>query len=65
VGGRLTDGDSYAGGSLRVMGTSFGTGHGAGVAAAVYAQSQDSDYNISVQKELVRQNAHLKLGQDA
>jgi hypothetical protein len=30
VGGRLTDGDSYAGGSLRVMGTSFGTGHAAG-----------------------------------
>jgi hypothetical protein len=64
VGGRLTDGDSYAGGSLRVMGTSFGTGHGAGVAAAVYAQSQESDY-IYVQRELVRQNAHLKLGQDA
>jgi len=64
VGGRLTDGDSYAGGSLRVMGTSFGTGHGAGVAAAVYAQSQESDY-ISVQRELVRQNVHLKLGQDA
>jgi hypothetical protein len=63
VGGRLTDGDSYAGGSLRVMGTSFGTGHAAGVAAAVYAQSQETDY-ISVQRELVRQNAHLKLGQD-
>jgi hypothetical protein len=46
------------------MGTSFGTGHGAGVAAAVYAQSQESDY-ISVQRELVRQNAHLNLGQDA
>src|SRR6202163_136783 len=64
VGGRLTDGDSYAGGSLRVMGTSFGTGHGAGVAAAVYAQSRESDC-ISVQRELVRQNANLKLGQDA
>src|SRR6266404_4192432 len=62
VGGRLTDGDSYAGGSLRVMGTSFGTGHAAGVAAAVYAQSQGSEY-IFVQKELVRQNAHLKLDQ--
>src|SRR6266478_6696349 len=59
VGGRLTDGDSYAGGSLRVMGTSFGTGHAAGVAAAVYAQSQGSEY-ILVQKELVRQNAHIK-----
>src|ERR1700680_1249527 len=63
VGGRLTDGDSYAGGSLRVMGTSFGTGHAAGVAAAVYAQSQGSEYSF-VQKELVRQNAHLKLGKD-
>ena len=61
VGGRLTDGDSYAGGSLRVMGTSFGTGHAAGV-AAVYAQSQGSEYNF-VQKELVRQNAHIKLDQ--
>jgi len=62
VGGRLTDGDSYAGGSLRVMGTSFGTGHAAGVAAAVYAQSQGSEY-IFVQKELVRQNARIKLDQ--
>src|SRR5216683_151287 len=62
VGGRLTDGDSYAGGSLRVMGTSFGTGHAAGVAAAVYAQSQGSEC-IFVQKELVRQNAHIKLDQ--
>jgi hypothetical protein len=59
--GRLTDGDSYAGGSLRVMGTSFGTGHAAGV-AAVYAQSQEREH-ISVQKELVRQNAHIKLDQ--
>ena len=60
VGGRLTDGDSYAGGSLRVMGTSFGTGHGAGVAAALYAQSKERDY-ASVQQELVHQNAHIKL----
>src|SRR5260370_13017914 len=63
VGGRLTDGDSYAGGSLRVMGTSFGTGQGAGVAAALYTQSKERDY-LSVQKELVRQHAHLKLDQD-
>ena len=61
VGGRLTDGDSYAGGSLRVMGTSFGTGHAAGV-AAIYAQSQGSE-SIIVQKELVRQNAHIKFDQ--
>ena len=39
----------------------FGTGHAAGV-AAVYAQSQGSEY-IFVQKELVRQNAHIKLDQ--
>ena len=58
----IRDGDSYAGGSLRVMGTSFGTGHAAGVAAALYAQSQGSEY-ILVQKELVRQNAHIKLDQ--
>jgi len=60
VGGRLTDGDGYAGGSLRVMGTSFGTGQGAGVAAALYAQSKGRDYT-SVQQELVHQNAHIKL----
>ncbi|MDB4933904.1 MAG: FAD-dependent oxidoreductase [Labilithrix sp.] len=64
VGGRLTDGDSYAGGSLRVMGTSFGTGHGAGVAAAIYAQSKERDY-VPVQRELLRQNAHLALDQEA
>jgi hypothetical protein len=60
VGGRLTDDDSYAGGSLCVMGTSFGTGHGVGVAAALYAQSKERDYTY-VQKELVHQNAHVKL----
>jgi hypothetical protein len=59
VGGRLTDGDCYAGGSLRVMGTSFGTGHGAGVAAALHAQSEGRDH-IPVQKELVRQNARVE-----
>jgi hypothetical protein len=46
------------------MGTSFGTGHGAGVAAALYAQSKERDYR-SVQKELLRQNAHVKLDQEA
>jgi succinate dehydrogenase/fumarate reductase flavoprotein subunit len=64
VGGRLTDGDGYAGGSLRVMGTSFGTGHGAGVAAALYAQSNARDY-LTVRKELVRQHAHVELHQTA
>ena len=35
--GRAADGDQYAGGSLRVMGTALATGHAAGVAAAVHA----------------------------
>lgn len=42
------------------MGTSFGTGHGAGVAAALFVQSKEGDF-ASVQKELVNQNAHFKL----
>jgi hypothetical protein len=46
------------------MGTSFGTGHAAGVAAALHAQSTERDY-LSVQKELLRQNAHVKLDQEA
>jgi hypothetical protein len=46
------------------MGTSFGTGHGAGVAAALYAQSKERDY-LPVQKELVRQNARVKLDPEA
>jgi hypothetical protein len=52
-------GDSYAGGSLRVMGTSFGTGPRAGVAAALYAQSKERDYT-SVQQELLHQNAQIR-----
>src|SRR5260370_7668505 len=60
VGGRLTDGDGYAGGSLRVMGTSFGTGHGAGVAAALYPQSNERNYT-PVLPHLVPHNAPLNL----
>ncbi|NUS01109.1 MAG: FAD-dependent oxidoreductase [Nonomuraea sp.] len=56
--GRTIDGDRLAGGSLRVMGTAFATGHAAGVAAALVAsggtaQAQD------VRKELLRQDAQL------
>ena len=37
--GRLADGDSGGGGAIRVMGTSFATGHAAGVSAAHYART--------------------------
>ncbi|QAY60189.1 FAD-dependent oxidoreductase [Microbacterium protaetiae] len=45
AGGRLTSSDSRAYASLRVMGTSFATGHASGVAAAMYSRSgvHDSD----------------------
>ena len=61
VGGRLTDGDSYAGGSLRVMGTSFGQDMGPVWRPQSMQNHKKSDY-ISVQRELVHQNAHLKFG---
>lgn len=44
AGGRLVSSDSRAYASLRVMGTSFGTGHACGVAAAVYAGCGRHDY---------------------
>lgn len=44
AGGRLVSSDSRAFASLRVMGTSFATGHAAGVAAAVYAVEDRHDY---------------------
>jgi hypothetical protein len=53
--GRLADGDSGAGSSIRVMGTSFATGQGAGVAAALLAQGGDSV--PAVQWELENQGA--------
>lgn len=56
--GRLVDGDSYAGSSVRVMGTAFATGHGAGVAAALFADIHEID-PIRVQQELARQSARL------
>ena len=44
AGGRLVSSDSRAYASLRVMGTSFATGHAAGVAASVYAVEGRHDY---------------------
>ncbi|MDJ0351068.1 FAD-dependent oxidoreductase [Cryobacterium sp. PH29-G1] len=44
AGGRLTCSDNRAYASLRVMGTSFATGHACGVAAAVYAAGGTHDY---------------------
>lgn len=43
AGGRLTSSDSRAYASLRVMGTSFATGHACGVAAAMYCDSGRHD----------------------
>ncbi|WP_198417874.1 FAD-dependent oxidoreductase [Cryobacterium serini] len=44
AGGRLVSSDNRAYASLRVMGTSFATGHACGVAAAVYAVARAHDY---------------------
>ena len=44
AGGRLVSSDSRAYASLRVMGTSFATGHAAGVGAAVYVAQGRHDY---------------------
>ncbi|KQV06747.1 FAD-dependent oxidoreductase [Leifsonia sp. Root112D2] len=43
AGGRLVSSDNRAYASLRVMGTSFATGHACGVAAAVYAEAGAHD----------------------
>jgi hypothetical protein len=45
AGGRLVSSDNRAYASLRVMGTSFATGHAAGVGAAVYAAEGRHDYD--------------------
>lgn len=55
--GRLADGDSGAGGAIRVMGTSFATGQAAGVGAALLAQGIEEV--SQVQSELLRQGAFL------
>jgi ribulose 1,5-bisphosphate synthetase/thiazole synthase len=56
AGGRLTSSDNRAYASLRVMGTSFATGHACGVAAAVYADGGRHDY-AAVREGLERQGA--------
>jgi hypothetical protein len=56
--GRTVDGDLGAGASLRVMGTAFATGHAAGVAAALTADSRDAR-TAAVRAELNRQDARL------
>ncbi|MGC5616588.1 FAD-dependent oxidoreductase [Georgenia sp. Z1491] len=43
LGGRIVSADPHAFGSVRVMGTSFGTGHAAGIAAAGYADGRGRD----------------------
>ena len=55
--GRLVDGDKSAGAAMRVMGTSFATGHAAGVAAAL--QVRGSMDVQAVQAELKLQGAVL------
>jgi hypothetical protein len=57
--GRAADGDKYAGGSLRVMGTALATGHAAGVAAALHAAAGHPVGAHQVQQELQRQDARL------
>ncbi|WP_019818965.1 FAD-dependent oxidoreductase [Saccharomonospora saliphila] len=56
AGGRLVSSDNAAYASLRVMGTSFATGHACGVAAAAYAGTGEHDY-FAVRRELDRQKA--------
>jgi hypothetical protein len=58
AGGRLVSSDSRAYASLRVMGTSFATGHSAGVAAAVYADCGRHDLR-RIRSVLVEQGALL------
>ncbi|MDF2803839.1 MAG: putative dependent oxidoreductase [Anaerocolumna sp.] len=55
-GGRTVSADSIAFASVRVMGTSFATGHAAGVAAALTIDKEI--YNVKeIQEELIRQGA--------
>ncbi|MBX9390837.1 FAD-dependent oxidoreductase [Streptomonospora nanhaiensis] len=56
--GRCMDADRVAGGSVRVMGAAFATGHAAGVAAALTADTGTAEA-AGVRRELVRQDAHL------
>lgn len=55
--GRIISCDDVAFSSIRVMGTSFATGHAAGVAAALQAQKSISLKVEDVRNELLRQGA--------
>lgn len=57
--GRNLDGDRAAGGSLRVMGTAFATGHAAGIASAFLARGGGPLLSSEVRLELHRQGANL------
>jgi len=59
VAGRNIDGDRVAGGSLRVMGTAFATGHAAGIAGALIAEHGPVLDAGTVQAELSSQHANL------
>jgi hypothetical protein len=61
--GRTVDGDRGAGGSMRVMGTAFATGHAAGVAAALTARDGDTG-TTPVRAELLSQGAWLPQAYD-
>jgi FAD-dependent oxidoreductase family protein len=58
--GRVIDADADAFGSARVMGTAFGTGHAAGIAAALVADGRMADV-AAVRAEVRRQNGILEL----
>ena len=58
--GRDIDADADAFGSARVMGTAFGTGHAAGIAAALLAGGGTADV-AAVRAEVRRQNGILEL----
>jgi hypothetical protein len=58
--GRTIDADADAFGSARVMGTAFGTGHAAGIAAALVADRGTAD-EAAVRAEVRRQNGILEL----
>ncbi|CAN5899269.1 FAD-dependent oxidoreductase [soil metagenome] len=54
--GRVVDADQQAGASVRVMGTAFATGQAAGVAAALFAETGQSEAAV-VRQRLVAQGA--------
>lgn len=55
VAGRCVDGDQYASGAIRVMGTALATGQAAGVAASLLADKGD-DWTVSDVQECLKAN---------